>query len=76
MAYTAASISLLSSKPVEVRKFSVPSARVTNTLPAFSTSRAAELEEVTFTPFSTSCTLSSLPAFTVMVPSARVPERI
>ena len=75
-AKTTPSTSLFSSKTALVREFSVPSARVMNTLSALSTSIAADLDEVTDTPFSTSCTLSSLLTFTVTVPSSSVPDRI
>ena len=61
-------------KPRVVSRFSLPSARLRNTLSACSTSKHAPVEQVISTPSSMIQILALLSASTITLPSARVPE--
>ena len=63
-----------SEKPVVVRRLSLPSARVRNTLSACSTSRQAPVEHVISAPSSMIQTLALLSVSTITLPSVSVPE--
>ena len=63
-----------SEKPAVVRRLSLPSASVRNTLSACSTSKHAPVEQVMSAPSSMIQILALLSVSTITLPSVRVPE--